>query len=230
MTNATETPEAEIISPPPPPSIMTELIREAKANKIAGIEDALESTRKKLEKAVEKDASAAQLRAIGEKNLELVNAVRENLDAVLTALGITLPEKGLKWTLEAVPSINGTRTISMANFEKAPRKNAAGTGTRAANGTGTGRDSIMSPTIDGVKASTTGFILENGSEVTAASQVAKGVNVFKEGENQGRTVLAWAKANRDEANKIQIVVNGVKSPLGDFVATHYAARIAASVA
>lgn len=243
MTNETAIVDESPIAPPMvPPSTpakadpendanidaMIKRLEALKGSKDAWVTNALEAFEKKIETQLEKDEKAATERALGEKREAFVDAVRTNVVDVLGALGIVIPAKGMLWEMKIEGSATGPM-VSMTLPEKKTRASSGtSSGTRTASGTGTASVlSMTNPAGSKVKA----FKLPDGSETTKAVDVANVLGCFVEKENQGRTVLRFAKGNVDKANEIIVSFDdGTEAFLGDAVAVAFPAKAVATPA
>lgn len=189
--------------------------------------DNAEAVRKVLEKALSKQERDSAKKAEKEaedamqtKGVEWAQAVQQAAIDAASALGIVIPEKGIKRTIEMTRATDGSIMASIV--VPTPRVASAG-GTRAARGTGTGKASVMQ--VSGLS----GFVLADGTEVKSASAVTKALAKFVEGENAGRVLVKIAREDAALANTVKANVNGNLIPLGDLVASEFPVTTPAAV-
>ena len=232
MTNETETivppvDGASIVPPTPATETATptveSLLAELEASKSDWLLEQLMVLKKKADKQAEKDSELAQEKALAANAVAFSLAILGTAKDAIPQLGIVIPEKGLKFLLTITRAADGSPLGTLENANKKATTRATG-GTRAASGTGSGRDSVMQIT-DAAGNKPTGFIV-GSAEVKSAADVAKALDIFKYGENQGRIVAAFAKNDKVKANEISIVIGGKPEPLGDAVARMFPPKVA----
>lgn len=194
--------------------IMTVEQRKAQieSDKADEIQKAIDRITKNAERKLEKIEGDAQEAALREKGVEFAQAIRQNAEDVLEALGIVVPVKGMKFALNIAHAESGNGlVISFENANK-PRAVSTSTGTRAPRGAGTGAGVSINK-IDGL----TGFVLADGSEAKSASAVCQSLGFDFGSGSAAAYVVRQSLKDVEKANTVKAIVNGVQTPLGDLI-------------
>lgn len=233
-----ETPVATIVPPingnatpaavvPPVTPAAPAMTREEKLAMIAQLsadsDDEADKLLDKILATAKKDAErrekAAADKAMGEKRGLFGETLKANALDALTALGIVIPEKGMKlaFTFDFQRATDGGIMATVTEATKAVRTATTG-GTRAPRTTGgTSDDRPVLSNLGITK------MVYKGAEMKNASALAEALGQKKEGDSAPRYMAAWARQHRDEANEVIVTINGTEAFLGDVVAEKWPA-------